>query len=221
MEQIKNSFDRAVEKLQNGIPVAPRETCIALAPQALCFASKVLMKRPLLPSLAILTFALVLGVAAASQEQAAGTPEYNCQRKRRGPSRRRRSHSAGSARPASAKAGAGAKTTATAARPDRVPDWVQTWDEPTYKDSAAGDKTEGEDPEIRKAAVEGLGPYNGSVVVVDPNTGRVLTMVNQQLALGGGFQPCSTIKVSVALAALREGLVARTSAGRTSTARLA
>jgi len=48
-------------------------------------------------------------------------------------------------------------------------------------------------------------------VVVDPNTGRVLTMVNQQLALGGGFQPCSTIKVSVALAALREGLVERTS----------
>ena len=65
--------------------------------------------------------------------------------------------------------------------------------------------------EIRKAAVEALGPYNGSVVVVDPNTGRVLTMVNQQLALGGGFQPCSTIEVSVALAALREGLVERTS----------
>ncbi|HVW87367.1 MAG TPA: penicillin-binding transpeptidase domain-containing protein [Bryobacteraceae bacterium] len=89
--------------------------------------------------------------------------------------------------------------------------WVQTWDEPTYKDSTIGDRTEGDDPVIRKAAVEALGPYNGSVVVVDPNTGRVLTMVNQQLALGGGFQPCSTIKVSVALAALREGLVQRTS----------
>jgi beta-lactamase class D len=97
--------------------------------------------------------------------------------------------------------------TATARR--RGP--VQTWDEPTYKDSTLGDRTEGDDAEIRKAAVEGLGPYNGSVVVVDPNTGRVLTMVNQQLALGGGFQPCSTIKVSVALAALREGLVERTS----------
>ncbi len=92
--------------------------------------------------------------------------------------------------------------------------WVQTWDEPTYKDSAAGDKTEGEDPVIRKAAVEALGPYNGSIVVVDPNTGRVLSMVNQQLALGGGFQPCSTIKVSVALAALREGLVDRVNPAR-------
>jgi cell division protein FtsI/penicillin-binding protein 2 len=88
--------------------------------------------------------------------------------------------------------------------------WVQTWDEPTYKDSASGDFIEGDDPELRKAAVSALGPYNGSIVVADPTTGRVLTMVNQQLALGGGFQPCSTIKVSVALAALREGLVERT-----------
>jgi len=107
----------------------------------------------------------------------------------------------------SASAPAGGGVAATARTKRKV--WVQTWDEPTYKDSAAGDKTEGEDPAIRKAAVEALGPYNGSVVVVDPNTGRVLSMVNQQLALGGGFQPCSTIKVSVALAALREGLVDR------------
>jgi penicillin-binding protein 2 len=89
--------------------------------------------------------------------------------------------------------------------------WVQTWDEPTYKDSTAGDKTEGEDPVVRQAAVDALGPLNGSVVVSDPNTGRILTIVNQQLALGGGFQPCSTVKVSVALAALKEGLIERTS----------
>ena len=92
--------------------------------------------------------------------------------------------------------------------------WVQTWDEPTYKNSAAADRLNGEDPYIRKAAVEALGPMNGSVVVVDPNTGRILTMVNQQLALGGGFQPCSTIKVPVALAALREGLVTRVTPGK-------
>jgi penicillin-binding protein 2 len=89
--------------------------------------------------------------------------------------------------------------------------WAQTWDEPTYKESAANDKVDGEDINIRKAAVEALGPLNGSVVVVDPYTGRVLTMVNQPLTLSGGFQPCSTVKVSVALAALREGLVERTS----------
>ncbi len=89
--------------------------------------------------------------------------------------------------------------------------WVQTWDEPTYKDSASGDRTEGDDAVVRQAAVAALGPYNGSIVVADPTTGRVLTIVNQQLALGGGFQPCSTVKVSVALAALREGLVQRVS----------
>jgi len=48
-------------------------------------------------------------------------------------------------------------------------------------------------------------------VVVDPSTGRVLSMVNQQLALGGGFQPCSTVKVSVALAALHEGIIKQNS----------
>ena len=89
--------------------------------------------------------------------------------------------------------------------------WVQTWDEPTYKDSTAFDKVDGEDLIVRKAAVDALGPLNGSVVVADPSTGRILTIVNQPLALSGGFQPCSTVKVSVALAALHEGLVARTS----------
>ncbi|HUE22464.1 MAG TPA: penicillin-binding transpeptidase domain-containing protein [Bryobacteraceae bacterium] len=81
------------------------------------------------------------------------------------------------------------------------------WTEPTYADSTMGDNADGEDLEVRRSAVDALGSYNGSVVVADPNTGRILTIVNQKLALGGGFQPCSTIKVSVALAALREKLV--------------
>jgi penicillin-binding protein 2 len=99
---------------------------------------------------------------------------------------------------------------ASVARAPRRRAWVQTWDEPTFKDSTAGDKVDGEDPIVRQAAVDALGPLNGSIVVSDPNTGRILTLVNQQLALGGGFQPCSTVKVSVALAALKEGLVERT-----------
>ncbi|HWB84054.1 MAG TPA: penicillin-binding transpeptidase domain-containing protein [Bryobacteraceae bacterium] len=81
------------------------------------------------------------------------------------------------------------------------------WTEPTYADSTAGDNVDGEDLEIRRAAVEALGPYNGSVVVVDPETGRILTMVNQRVALSEGFQPCSTIKLSVALAGLHEKLI--------------
>lgn len=96
------------------------------------------------------------------------------------------------------------------------------WTEPTYSDSTAGDLVDGEDPVVRRAAVDALGQYNGSVVVVNPATGRILTMVNQKLALGGGFQPCSTIKVAVALAALQEKLVERATKirlyGRTSMA---
>ncbi|MFN7995922.1 MAG: penicillin-binding transpeptidase domain-containing protein [Bryobacteraceae bacterium] len=81
------------------------------------------------------------------------------------------------------------------------------WTEPTYADSTVGDNVDGENLSVRQAAVEALGPYNGSVVVVDPSTGRILTIVNQKLALGSGFQPCSTIKVSVALAALSEKVI--------------
>jgi cell division protein FtsI/penicillin-binding protein 2 len=81
------------------------------------------------------------------------------------------------------------------------------WTEPTYADSTQGDRLEGEDLEVRRAAVAALGRYNGSVVVVDPASGRILSMVNQKLALGSGFQPCSTIKVSVALAALSEQVI--------------
>ena len=84
------------------------------------------------------------------------------------------------------------------------------WRTPTYADSAIGDIAAGEDPVVRQAAVEALGRYNGSVVVVDTNTGRILAMVNQKLALKSGFMPCSTIKIPVALAALSEGVIDRT-----------
>lgn len=85
------------------------------------------------------------------------------------------------------------------------------WTTPTYADSTAGDFIDGEDLEARRAAVEALGPFNGSVVVADPETGRLLTIVNQNLALSGGHQPCSTVKVPVALAALNEGIIDRNS----------
>ena len=81
------------------------------------------------------------------------------------------------------------------------------WDMPTYADSTEGDRVDGEDLTVRRAAVEALGNYNGSVVAVDPSSGRVLTMVNQRVALGEGFQPCSTIKVAVALAGLSEKVI--------------
>src|SRR5665213_2350762 len=74
-------------------------------------------------------------------------------------------------------------------------------------DVTAGDVTAGEDPVVRAAAVEALGNMNGTVLAIDPSDGRILAMVNQKLALSAGAEPCSTIKVAVALAALKEGLV--------------
>jgi penicillin-binding protein 2 len=72
-----------------------------------------------------------------------------------------------------------------------------------------GDITEGEDPVVRQAAIDALGNMNGTVVAIEPTSGRVLAMVNQKLALSSGAQPCSTIKLSVALAALSEGLISK------------
>jgi penicillin-binding protein 2 len=77
------------------------------------------------------------------------------------------------------------------------------------EDITAGDVTTGEDPVVRQAAIDALGNMNGTVVAIEPTSGRVLAMVNQKLALSSGAQPCSTIKLSVALAALSEGLVSK------------
>jgi penicillin-binding protein 2 len=74
-------------------------------------------------------------------------------------------------------------------------------------DVTDGDITTGEDPVVRQAAVNALGNMNGTVVAIEPTSGRILAMVNQKLALSSGAQPCSTIKLSVALAALSEGLI--------------
>jgi penicillin-binding protein 2 len=72
-----------------------------------------------------------------------------------------------------------------------------------------GDTIEGEDPIVRAAAVRALGNMNGTAIAIDPTTGRILAMVNQKLALSSGAEPCSTIKLTVALAALEEGIIKR------------
>jgi len=77
------------------------------------------------------------------------------------------------------------------------------------EDNTVGDVTAGEDPIVRQAAVDALGNLNGTILAIDPTTGRILTMVNQKLALSEGAQPCSTIKLSVAMAALSENIITR------------
>ena len=80
---------------------------------------------------------------------------------------------------------------------------------PTYADSVSADDPKYDDPIVRDAAVSALGRYNGSVVAVDPNTGRILTVVNQKIAFSDGYIPCSTIKPTIAIAALQENVITR------------
>jgi membrane peptidoglycan carboxypeptidase len=69
------------------------------------------------------------------------------------------------------------------------------------------DEVTGEDMEVRRAAVAALGSHAGSVVVMDPKTGRILTVVNQDWALRKGYKPCSTIKLVTGLAGLSEKVI--------------
>src|SRR5438105_12497642 len=76
-------------------------------------------------------------------------------------------------------------------------------------DPTLGDITNFDDPIVRAAAVDALGKYNGSVVAVEPTTGRILAVVNQKMAYSAGAIPCSTIKPTIALAALEENVITR------------
>src|SRR5437667_4147203 len=75
------------------------------------------------------------------------------------------------------------------------------------QENIAKDNTVGEDLEVRKAAVAALGHHAGTVVVMDPKTGRVYTVVNQDWALRRGFKPCSTIKLVTGVAGISEKVI--------------
>src|SRR5450432_2038286 len=94
----------------------------------------------------------------------------------------------------------------TSARKTRKPVSRQL---PPPVDPTFGDNVDGDDLTVRRAAADALGTIPGSVVVVEPGTGRILSMVNQKLALTTGFIPCSTVKLVTALAALTENVVSR------------
>src|SRR5262245_61079803 len=90
--------------------------------------------------------------------------------------------------PAPALPAGAASTRSRSHRPVRYPGV------PTFADSTSTDDATFDDAKVRAAAVAALGRYNGAVVAVDPNSGRILTVVNQRLAFGDGYIPCSTIK---------------------------
>jgi penicillin-binding protein 2 len=78
-----------------------------------------------------------------------------------------------------------------------------------WADPAKGDVVDYDDAVVRQIAVDALGHANGSVLAMDPSTGRILAIVNQKMAFSAGFEPCSTIKPVIALAGLQEGAITR------------
>jgi penicillin-binding protein 2 len=74
-------------------------------------------------------------------------------------------------------------------------------------DNILSDDLEGEDMEVRRAAVSALGSHAGTVVVLEPQTGKILSIVNQDWAIKKSFKPCSTIKLVTAFAGLNESLI--------------
>jgi penicillin-binding protein 2 len=102
------------------------------------------------------------------------------------------------------------RSRATTARVHRHHRYYERFSASSFaQDITEGDATAGEDPIVRQAALDALGNMNGTMVAIEPTSGRILAMVNQKLALSSGAQPCSTIKLSVALAALNEGIVTK------------
>lgn len=69
------------------------------------------------------------------------------------------------------------------------------------------DNYENEDLEVRRVAIEALGKHAGTIVVIEPNTGKVLSIVNQTWAIRRSFKPCSTIKLVTAIAGLKENVI--------------
>jgi len=74
-------------------------------------------------------------------------------------------------------------------------------------ENIANDNTDGEDLEVRRAAVNALGTHAGTVVVMEAQTGKVLSIINQEWGIRKGFKPCSTIKLVTGVAGLNEKVI--------------
>jgi penicillin-binding protein 2 len=74
-------------------------------------------------------------------------------------------------------------------------------------ENISSDNASGEDLEVRRAAINALGNRAGTIVVLEVQTGKVLTIVNQDWAIRNSFKPCSTIKLVTAIAGLNESLI--------------
>lgn len=77
-----------------------------------------------------------------------------------------------------------------------------------FDSSAENTRDETEiDAALQEAASNALGQREGTIIVMDPQSGRVRAAVNPQLAFTQALMPGSTMKPFTALAALRAGLI--------------
>ena len=64
-----------------------------------------------------------------------------------------------------------------------------------------------EDIGISEACRRGLSGARGSVLAMDPHTGRVIAIVNPEVGVTRAYQPCSVFKIVVAIAGLSEKII--------------
>jgi penicillin-binding protein 2 len=63
------------------------------------------------------------------------------------------------------------------------------------------------DREVGEACLKALGKRRGSVVAMEPRTGRVIALVNPEVGFFQAYTPCSVFKIVVAIAGLTEGII--------------
>jgi stage II sporulation protein D len=76
-----------------------------------------------------------------------------------------------------------------------------------FASSAESINADNIDQRLQRAATLALGDRRGTVIVMDPQTGRIRAVVNPQLAFAENFPLGSAIKPFTALAALRSGVI--------------
>ena len=87
-----------------------------------------------------------------------------------------------------------------------IPSRNGVWPSFTWSNSSSVNEAE-IDSALQQAAEDALGDREGSIIVIDAQTGRVRAAVNPEVAYAQAMMPGSSIKPFTTLAALRAGLV--------------
>ncbi len=100
---------------------------------------------------------------------------------------------------------------------ERLVDQSPKGDEHIVEDhNRSGESTDDlsrEDPRYREAALRALGPHRGSVIVMNPHTGRVYSIVNQDWAFRRQWTAGSTFKMITSLAGIEENKLKESNKG--------